>query len=135
MGRIPTMASGKGEWVMSGTSAAGAGVAAALAIAVLFGCAATNPAEGTWGEGGYGKPQLILAGNGTLTGTDGCNRLTGTWTEKQGTVTFVDVASTAMYCEDVDAWLSTLSTATIGNSKMTVSDSSGTEIGTLTKGP
>lgn len=119
---------------MSGTTAAGAGLAAALAIAVLFGCAATNQAEGTWGEGGDGKPQLVLAGNGTLTGTDGCNRLTGTWTEKQDTVTFVDVASTAMACEDVDAWLSTLTTATIDDSTMTVFDSSGAEIGTLTKG-
>ena len=93
-------------------------------------------AAGTWnGEGERNVPSLTLTEDGRLTGTDGCNRLTGTWTEKQGTVTFVDVASTAMYCEDVDAWLSTLSTATIGNSKMTVSDSSGTEIGTLTKGP
>lgn len=118
---------------MSGTTAAGAAFAAAVAIAVLFGCAAGSAAEGTWGKGSDGSPQLVLEGNGTLTGTDGCNRLTGTWSEDKQTVTFGEVAATQMYCEDVDTWLSTMSTATVDDATMTVFDSSGAEIGTLAK--
>ncbi len=118
---------------MSGTTAAGAAFAAAVAIAVLFGCTAGSAAEGTWGEDSAGNPQLELAGNGTPTGTDGCNRLSGTWSEDKQTVTFGEFAATQMYCEDVDTWLSTMSTAIVDDATMTVFDSSGAEIGTLAK--
>jgi heat shock protein HslJ len=75
----------------------------------------------------------VLADDGTLTGTDGCNRLSGGWSADGDTVTFDEVVSTRMFCEGVDAWLSGLATATISAAEMTVLDASGAELGTLTR--
>ncbi|MFC9560616.1 META domain-containing protein [Agromyces sp. NPDC056965] len=110
-----------------------------LAATVLTACAG-NPAEpvetvdpvGTWGDvAATGEPSLVLGDDGSLTGTDGCNRLIGTWTAEADTVAFVEVASTRMLCEGVDTWLSTLATGTIEGDTLTVHDESGEEIGTL----
>jgi heat shock protein HslJ len=110
-------------------------VAATLAIA---GCA-TNAGPGaapdpigTWGAPSEStEPSIVLAADGTLTGTDGCNRLTGAWSMDGTTVTFEHVATTRMFCEGVDTWLSELAAATIADETMTVLDESGAEIGTL----
>ncbi len=64
-------------------------------------------------------------------GTDGCNRLRGSWSDDGETITFSNVASTRMACPDVDTWLSALATGTIAGETLTVFDVSGTEIGTL----
>jgi heat shock protein HslJ len=116
-------------------------VAAALALA---GCATNagsggsdaEPSDpgGTWGDTTTDtEPSLVLADDGTLTGTDGCNRLRGRWSADGDTVTFDQVASTRMACEGVDTWLSGLATATISAAEMTVLDASGAELGTLTR--
>ena len=116
-------------------------VAAALALA---GCATnagsgafdTEPSDpvGTWGDTTTRtEPSLVLADDGTLTGTDGCNRLRGGWSADGDTVTFDQVASTRMACEGVDTWLSGLATATISGAEMTVLDASGAELGTLAR--
>jgi len=111
-----------------------------LAVAALSACAGnagTQPSEpvdpvGTWGDiAATEEPSLVLGDDGSLTGTDGCNRLVGTWTADADTVTFVEVASTRMLCEDVDTWLSALATGTIADDTLTVFDESGKEIGTL----
>ena len=78
-----------------------------------------------------GVSSLVLADDGALTGTDGCNRLVGTWTADADTIAFVDVASTRMACEGVDTWLSGLATGTIADETLTVFDESGEKIGTL----
>ena len=75
----------------------------------------------------------MLADDGTLTGTDGCNRLRGGWSADGDTVTFDQVASTRMACEGVDTWLSGLATATISGAEMTVLDASGAVLGTLAR--
>jgi len=113
-------------------------VAAAILAFALAGCApaSTTPfppadASGTWGVQADGQPQLVLAADGALTGTDGCNRLTGHWTQTGATVDFGDVASTRRHCEGVDTWLADLATATVSTSTLTVHDASGAEIGTL----
>ncbi|WP_168197053.1 META domain-containing protein [Agromyces laixinhei] len=115
-----------------------------LAATVLTACASgadraaetvdpVNPV-GTWGDAAAtGEPSLALAEDGSLTGTDGCNRLIGTWTAETDTVTFVDVASTRMFCEGVDTWLSALATGTVDGGTLTVLDESGAEIGTLAR--
>jgi len=114
--------------------------AAALALAGCatggggtgYGGGASESAAGTWGDTGETtEPSLVLEDDGTLTGTDGCNHLSGEWTEDGDTVTFENVASTLMACADVDTWLSGLATATVDGSTMTVFDQSGDEIGTL----
>jgi len=88
---------------------------------------------GTWGDtSDTSAPSLVLDEGGDLTGTDGCNRLTGTWTvDESDHVEFHDVASTRMACEGVDTWLEALSQATVADDTMTVIDQDGSEIGTL----
>lgn len=113
--------------------------AGCVATALLASCSAggapseaADP-EGTWGTSGEGHPQLVLDADGSLSGTDGCNRLTGSWSSREGGVEFEQVAMTTMACLDVDTWLSGLASATIDVDTMHVLDESGTEIGTLTK--
>lgn len=112
--------------------------AAVLALSfALVGCAPASPgasgAAGTWGAGGEGQPQLVLAADGKLSGTDGCNNLIGNWTSEGTTVDFGEVGSTMMYCEGVDTWLVDLATGRIDGSTLHILDVDGTEIGTLTR--
>lgn len=131
------------------------GVAAAVAAAasaalLLAGCAGSSgtdgtptptttskPADvsGTWGDAAQeSAPVLELSQNGTLTGTDGCNRLTGSWKLDGDTIVFGELASTKMACMGVDTWLSAARTAIVAGSTMTVRGEDGAEIGTLTRG-
>lgn len=116
---------------------AAAVVGAVLAAAALVACAAgEEPADavGTWGEGGDGQPQLVIAEDGTVSGTDGCNRLTGEWSEGEDEdVTLGDLASTQMACDGVDDWLSRASTAEVEGDELVVRDESGEQIGTLAR--
>ena len=53
-------------------------------------------AAGTWGDTDDStEPSLELAEDGTLSGTDGCNQLSGQWTENGVDLTFENVASHA----------------------------------------
>ena len=116
------------------------GIALALAFA-LSGCApATVPgssaspgAVGTWGTEAQGEPNLTLAEDGSVSGTDGCNRLMGSWTQEGTTIEFGEIASTMMFCEGVDTWLLDVSTATIDGTTLRVMDADGAEIGTLAR--
>lgn len=110
---------------------AGVASAALASVLALSGCTAAPPPAGTWGSSGAGEPQLVLDANGSLTGTDGCNRLMGSWSVKGGTITFGQVASTMMACDGVDTWLVHLATARIDGSTMHVKNATGAEIGTL----
>jgi heat shock protein HslJ len=110
------------------------------AAAALTACAgntgaggsASNDPVGTWGDTeANGEPSLVLASDGKLSGTDGCNQLSGSWTDDDDTITFENVASTMMACEDVDTWLSKLSTGTVSGNTLTVYGPAGKEIGTL----
>ena len=116
-------------------------VAAATILTACAANAGTDAAAsvdpvGTWGDADTStEPSLALASGGVLTGTDGCNRLMGSWSaDDDDTITFADVASTRMACEGVDTWLSGLSTASIDGDTLTVYDESGAEIGTLPRG-
>ena len=109
---------------------------AAVALALgLAGCSAgTESADvtGTWGTpDAMGTPGLELNADQSVTGTDGCNRLVGTWSLNGDTIEFGTFASTLMACEGVDTWLSGASTATVDGSTMTVQDAGGDDIGTL----
>ena len=120
-------------------------VAGGAAMLLLAGCAGspgapsddTAPADptavaGTWGDPDEpGTPSLVLAEDGTLTGTDGCNRLTGTWELDDGTIDFGDLAATRMFCEGVDDWLSRADEATVSGTTMTVYGDGHRKIGTL----
>lgn len=98
--------------------------------------AATDPidgdATGSWhGDAERNTPKLSLNPDGRLDGTDGCNRLFGSWEAHEATVVFLEVASTRMLCRNVDDWLSKLATASVDGDLMTVFNAEGRTIGTL----
>ena len=112
-----------------------------VAGGVLTGCASSSgsgaelsPTDvaGEWTEPDSKPPvYLELAEDGGLTGSDGCNQLTGTW-EVDGTkVDFSELAATMMACADVDTWLVGAESATIDGDEMTVLGEGDKEIGTL----
>ncbi|MFE4196930.1 META domain-containing protein [Paenarthrobacter sp. NPDC056912] len=106
-----------------------------LAAALLAGCGGTgaSPFVGVWGEpNDTKKPSLDLKSDGNATGTDGCNRLIGSWKEDGKTITFGGFASSRMACEGVDTWLSNAVTAKIQeDGKLAVFGQGDTQIGTL----
>jgi len=93
--------------------------------------------EGFWGSLEPGQPNLVLAADdafsGTVAGTDGCNRLTGRWRLDGGVVRFTQMASTMMYCEGVDTWLSQAAFAEVPGKTMYVFNREGNAIGTLAR--
>ncbi|MGX5696223.1 META domain-containing protein [Agromyces soli] len=119
--------------------------AAATAALLLAGCAGSPGAAptptpeldeaavaGIWvDESATPSPALMLAPDGTATGTDGCNRLTGTWQLDGDVVEFGAFAATRMFCEGVDDWLSGAASATVSGSEMTVLGAKGKKLGTL----
>lgn len=110
-------------------------IAAATGLVLgLLGCSSSPSAEGNWGSQDEGEPHLVLSSDGTLSGSDGCNRLVGSWEEADGTISFGDgVASTMMFCEGVDTWLSGVHTATVDGDTLRILGADGAEIGTLAK--
>lgn len=67
-----------------------------------------------------------------LRGSDGCNRLFGSWTAgPDHVVTFSPVGSTRMACPGVDTWLSRMASAHVDGDALHVSDESDVAIGTL----
>lgn len=124
---------------MSGLRKNFASVVLTFAVLALAGCAGPNDASGgstidpvgTWGDpsGEY----LSLAEDGSLSGSDGCNRLVGAWKVEADQVQFGSMATTKMACEDVDDWLSEADAASISDSTMTVLGAGGAQIGALDK--
>lgn len=49
------------------------------------------------------RPHLVFAAGGRLSGADGCNRLTGSYTAKANGLTFGQLAGTQMACPNTDA--------------------------------
>jgi len=112
-------------------SALAAAAGAVLVLATGCSTSATSPV-GTWGEDTSGSPSLTFAEDGTVSGTDGCNRLAGSWTQDGDTLDFGgSLISTLMACEDVDTWLSGITTATVDGDTLTALDADGAALGTL----
>ena len=114
-----------------------AAAAATVAVA-LSGCGASagSAATGVWGDPDATRmPSLELHEDRSLSGTDGCNRLVGTWKMSGDRIEFGPIASTLMACEGVDTWLGAATTATIDGSTMTLTDQGGKTIGTLERQP
>lgn len=112
-------------------------VSAVALTASLAGCSASGDAPDaiagtTWGDPtAENTPSLTFEDDGTVFGTDGCNRLNGSWTEEGDTVEFGALASTMMFCEGVDTWLGDSATAVRQDKTLILSDESGSEIGKL----
>lgn len=112
---------------------------ATLAGAALGACADSSASSasvddvaGLWGmQDTEGIASLELAEDGTATGTDGCNRMTGTWEQNGTQVAFGEWATTRMACQSVDTWLSLAVKATVEGENLIFADENGIEIGTL----
>lgn len=126
--------------LLAGCAGAAAGGPSAITpTAGASDAAGDSDAVGAWGNptgmttGWVIEPSLNLAADGTLTGSDSCNRLHGSWSEDDGTITFHDVVSPGLVCgpDGFDTWLSGLASATIDGDLLTVLDAGGNELGTL----
>lgn len=112
----------------------GVSVAMVLVLAGCSGGGVSDAVVGTWGDGtAASDPHLVFADDGRVSGSDGCNSLSGSWTVDGDAVVVSDVASTLMACPDVDTWLSGIAQATLSQSdgQLTILDDSGTRIGSL----
>ncbi|WP_431711766.1 META domain-containing protein [Glutamicibacter uratoxydans] len=98
-------------------------------------CAVNQPQEprivGIWGSQEPGQPWLEFAKDGTLSGSDGCNRVMGQWSVARAELSLGEIASTKMFCEGVDTWLNGIHSASIARDTLKVRDVHGTEIGKL----
>lgn len=105
----------------------------AVAGLALAGCSSSDQASatGTWRATEPADAYLELVDDGTLSGTDGCNRLFGGWEKDGSTITFGAIGMTEMYCEGVNDWLSQMHTATITDATMTIFNEAGSNIGEL----
>lgn len=110
-------------------------VPALLVLSVaLSGCAATPSAAGSWGSPlKPNQPSLLLEESGVLTGTDGCNRMMGSWGQEGADVILSDVATTMMFCDGVDTWLSTATRAELEGDTLVFFNVNDAEVGELTK--
>ncbi|MEV7694175.1 META domain-containing protein [Microbacterium sp. NPDC089189] len=86
---------------------------------------------GTWGDAG--AEHLVLEADGSLAGSDGCNRLGGTYTVDADEITVSLGFSTLMACPGVDTWLRDVATATVDGDVLVVRDVDANEIGTLSR--
>ncbi|MGO3884986.1 MAG: META domain-containing protein [Mycetocola sp.] len=90
--------------------------------------------EGQWRSQDNPDVTLHLDADGALSGSDGCNRLIGSWEFVNGVVAWGDsLAGTRMFCPDVDVWLSNSVAAQPRGfgSWLRVLDSDGAQIGQL----
>lgn len=67
-----------------------------------------------------------------VSGSDGCNRIFGSWElNDDGSVELKQMASTMMFCQDVDTWMSGASTVNIIEGILVVTNSEATVVGSL----
>ena len=88
---------------------------------------------GTWraDEAGEVAAELTFESGGALSGSDGCNALTGRWEADETRIEFDDVAITQKECIGMEPWLGRLDEATLSGDTLTVFDDAETQIGTL----
>jgi len=104
------------------------------AVLLLAGCAGTPSGAkvvGEWGSTASGQPNLNIENDGTFSGSDGCNHLSGQGQIDGNEITFGAIASTMMACQGVDTWLGKAATGNVSGDTMTVLDDKGGTIGTL----
>ena len=127
-------------------AALAAAASAALLLAGCSGSTGSAPSKspsstqkasaiaGVWGDSAKAAaPYFDFDDDGSVAGTDGCNRISGSWKLNGGTIELGELVSTRMACSGVDTWLSGASTATVSGKTMTVMDEKGTQIGTLAR--
>lgn len=116
-------------------------VLAVLAGLALLGACATAPAEpassdddvsGSWGASTVvGEAYLDLAEDGSVSGSDGCNRMVGEWTRSTEGVAFSAWSTTRMSCPAVDPWLSLAVAGRLEGGQLVLVDKDAVQLGTL----
>ncbi|XPP26447.1 MAG: META domain-containing protein [Leucobacter sp.] len=107
-------------------------VAAVAALGLTACSGGSASVVGVWGQPeAQGEPSLEFQDDGRYAGTDGCNRLMGSWTADGDSIDLGEMASTMMFCEGVDDWLNQGVTATLRGDTLVIADADGQEIGTL----
>ncbi|MCG7286157.1 META domain-containing protein [Cellulomonas sp. ACRRI] len=91
----------------------------------------TSAFVGPWGEPDPPAPSLTIEGDGTFSGNDGCNSLTGRGSVVDRAFVFGEMASTRKACVDVDAWLAQAHHATVDGDTLTVLSADETVLGAL----
>lgn len=88
---------------------------------------------GTWRATGDGTPFLRFSSSGTLAGFDGCNDLTGLWTQDpNGLIAFDQLLTvTTNDCGGVDTWLSKAKSARAFEVLLYINGPDGSPIGLL----
>ncbi|ALZ99997.1 hypothetical protein APT58_07005 [Corynebacterium glutamicum] len=105
-----------------------------LLVSTVLACSSTSDAptfEGTWGSDEPPRPELTLAEDGSISGTDGCNRLIGSWELVDQHVELSPLGTTMMFCEGGDSWLGSATRAEIEGDTLHLFDQDGTGIGML----
>ena len=78
-------------------------------------------------------PFLSIQADGSYSGNDGCNVITGTWEQADDeAIVFTGGAMTLMACEGVDQWLSQAAQGRVQAGVMTLQSADGTVLGQLT---
>lgn len=88
---------------------------------------------GTWSSEEPGNPHLTFETNGDVRGTDGCNRISSTFTVEGDRVTIAPYTATMIGCPGIDDWLRAVSEVAIDGNTMQVFNKRGVEIGTLSR--
>lgn len=118
--------------------------AVAVALAFSFGGVATTTATaapgstivesvgftGTWTADGPHAPRVILNADGTYSGNDGCNTMSGRYTVVDGRVHLGPAVKTKMYCGP-GIWFEKADKLERDGDRLRVLDKSGDRIGTL----
>ena len=108
--------------------------AAALALLGLAACSSGGSATpvGSWGNtDARGEVSLEFAEDGSYSGSDGCNRVMGSWEADGDVFAIAPMASTMMACQDVEVWLVDPASVKNNGDTLVVLDASGAELGTL----
>ena len=102
-------------------------------VLLLAGCsgAPSSAVVGRWGSTASAQPNLHIQSDGTFSGSDGCNTLTGKGTIEGDTISFGTIASTLKACSGVHTWLGKAVTGKANGDTLTVMNDGGSTIGTL----
>lgn len=103
----------------------------ALGISACSSASSTTPV-GSWGDSSVRtETSLEFLEDGSFSGTDGCNRVMGSWKADGDAFTIAPMATTLMACQDVDVWLVDPASVQVNGDTLIVLDADGAELGSL----
>lgn len=88
---------------------------------------------GAWTTDATGDPHLDFTADGAVTGTDGCNGISTTYTVAEDRVELAPFASTMKACQGVDDWLRGVRAVEIDGEALIVLNAAGEQIGELSR--